>query len=173
MRVLRLALVVLSLLAVGFTVVSVAHADEVEEEARRIGRQLQCPVCNGVSVADSPSELAGQMRNVIRRKLEAGESPQAIVDYFVTRYGDGVLIEPPRRGIGLVVWLGPVVILALGVLILVRVVRAWLRPRWALVRAEVSPAPPHANGAAAPAGGALLSTLDRAQAELERFRREA
>ena len=96
-------------LAVLFAAVArVAQADPLDDETRRIGKQLQCPVCSGASVADSPSDLAGQMRGVIRAKLEAGESEQQIVAYFVERYGDSVLIEPPRRGVGLLVWIAPV-----------------------------------------------------------------
>ena len=95
-------------LALAFVAASrVVHADALDDETRRIGKQLQCPVCSGAAVSDSPSELAGQMRTVIRAKLRAGESEEQIVTYFVERYGDGVLIEPPRRGIGLVVWVVP------------------------------------------------------------------
>ena len=90
------------------------HADQIEDETRQIGKQLQCPVCAGAPVSDSPSELAGQMRSVIRSKLQAGESEEQIIAYFVERYGESVLIEPPRRGLGLAVWLAPMVMLLVG-----------------------------------------------------------
>jgi cytochrome c-type biogenesis protein CcmH len=104
-----------------------AAADTLDEEVRRIAKQLRCPICESVSVADSPAELAGQMRGVIRKKLEAGESEQQIVDYFVAAYGDAVLLEPPRRGLGWAVWLGPLIVLAAGAAILWLVLRAWAR----------------------------------------------
>lgn len=91
-----------------------AVADELDVRARAVAKQLQCPVCESVSVADSPAELAVQMRGVIRAKLEAGESEPQILSYFVDRYGDGILVEPPRRGVSLLVWLGPIVALLLG-----------------------------------------------------------
>jgi cytochrome c-type biogenesis protein CcmH len=103
-------------------------ADELDDGARRIAKQLRCPICESVSVADSPAELAGQMRAVIRKKLEAGESDQQILDYFVAAYGDSVLLEPPRRGLGWVVWLGPLVALAAGALLLWLILRVWVRP---------------------------------------------
>ena len=74
------------LLAAWFAIAAgVAHADAVDDEARAIGREVQCPVCQGLSVADSPSQLAAQMRGIIRTKLDAGESREAILAYFVDR----------------------------------------------------------------------------------------
>lgn len=106
---------------------SATSADPLDDEARRIARQLQCPVCESVSVADSPADLAVQMRALIRKKLEAGESERQILEYFVAAYGEGVLTEPPRRGLGLLVWLAPVLALALGATLLWLVLRSWRR----------------------------------------------
>jgi cytochrome c-type biogenesis protein CcmH len=154
-------------------VARVALADPLEDETRRIGKQLQCPVCAGASVAESPSDLAGQMRAVIRAKLEAGESDQQIVSYFVERYGDSVLVEPPRRGLGLLVWLAPVAMLTIGAVLLWRVLRSWLRPRGAPGMAPIEqPTPAYRNGTAHAAADATASSVDRARVELDRFRRE-
>jgi cytochrome c-type biogenesis protein CcmH len=106
----------------------VAHADALDDGVRRIALQLQCPVCEGETVADSPSGLAADMRSVIRTKLIAGESDQQILDEFVASYGDGILTEPPKRGISLGVWVGPVIGLALGAGLLTLLLRAWRRP---------------------------------------------
>jgi cytochrome c-type biogenesis protein CcmH len=170
MRTLTFALILLSLALPAWTVV---HADTLDEETRQVAKQLQCPVCNGSSVADSPSDLAGQMRNVIRQKLEAGESPDAVLAFFVDRYGDSILIEPPRRGIGLAVWLAPVGILAVGSILLGLLLRAWLRPRWSTVPATASHSPSHRNGLTTSHAPATGSSVDRVQAELERFRQES
>jgi cytochrome c-type biogenesis protein CcmH len=152
----------------------IAHADQLDDETRRIGKQLQCPVCSGAAVADSPSELAGQMRNVIRAKLEAGESDEQIIAYFVERYGDSVLIEPPRRGIGLAVWIAPIGMLAIGALLLWRLLQIWMRPGPSptLVSGDV-PETPHRNGTAQAVEPPARSAIARARAELDRFRREA
>jgi cytochrome c-type biogenesis protein CcmH len=119
-----LAALALMLLAAPLTV----SADNLDDAVRRIAKQLRCPICESVSVADSPAELAGQMRALIRKKLEAGESDQQILDYFVAAYGDSVLLEPPRRGLGWAIWLAPVLALAVGTAILWLVLRAWVRP---------------------------------------------
>jgi cytochrome c-type biogenesis protein CcmH len=152
----------------------VVHADPLDHETRRIGKQLQCPICSGAAVADSPSELAGQMRNVIRAKLEAGESEEQIIAYFVERYGDSVLIEPPRRGIGLAVWIAPVGVLAIGALLLWRLLQIWLRPVPSpqLVSGGV-PETPDRNGTVHAVEPTAPSAVDLARAELERFRQEA
>ena len=104
------------------------HADAIDAGVRRIGLQLQCPVCEGESVADSPSGLASDMRGVIRSKLLAGESDQQIMDEFVASYGDSILTEPPKRGISLGVWVGPVVGVGLGVALVSTLLRSWRRP---------------------------------------------
>jgi cytochrome c-type biogenesis protein CcmH len=150
------------------------YADAIDDETRRIGKQLQCPVCSGASVADSPSDLAGQMRNVIRSKLEAGEGESQIISYFVERYGDGVLIEPPRHGFTLAVWLAPIGALAAGAFLLWRLTRIWLRPRQPVSLAtDSAPKVPYRNGTAHADLRSSASSVDRARAELDRFRRES
>ena len=105
--------------------VPTARADSLDEQTRQIARQLRCPICESVSVADSPAELAVQMRGLIRKKLEAGDSEQQIIASFVEAYGDSVLLEPPRRGLGWIFWLAPVAAVLIGGLLLALVVRGW------------------------------------------------
>ena len=104
---------------------ALAHADPLDDSVRRIALQLQCPVCEGESVADSPSGLAADMRAVIRTRLIAGESDQQILDEFVASYGDSILTEPPKRGISLGVWVGPVLGVALGIALVTMLLRTW------------------------------------------------
>jgi cytochrome c-type biogenesis protein CcmH len=80
--------------------------DPLDRETREIASTLRCPVCQNISVADSSSELAGEMRGLIRKKLAAGESRDQIVAYFVERYGTEVLLDPPKSGLSGLVWLG-------------------------------------------------------------------
>ena len=127
MSLLRSGALVVALLAMP----AIARADALDDGVRRVALQLQCPVCEGQTVADSPSGLAADMRAVIRSKLSAGETNQQILDEFVASYGDGILTEPPKRGIGLGVWLGPVVGVLLGAVLLGMLLRAWRRPRMA------------------------------------------
>lgn len=110
----------LSLLLVGH----IAAEEALSPEALEIANQLNCPVCQGQSVRDSNSELARQMRQLIQEKLDRGESREQILQYFVDRYGVGVLREPPRRGYLWLLWWGPVVGFIVGTVILVLYLRS-------------------------------------------------
>jgi cytochrome c-type biogenesis protein CcmH len=105
----------------------IAYADPIDDGVRRVALQLQCPVCEGQSAADSPSGLASDMRSVIRARVLAGASDQQILDEFVASYGDSILTEPPKRGISLGVWLGPTIAVLLGAILVGVLLRAWRR----------------------------------------------
>jgi cytochrome c-type biogenesis protein CcmH len=129
----------LAALALLLFVPAFAHADAIDDGIRRIGLQLQCPVCEGQNVADSPSGLATDMRGVIRGRLLAGTSDQQILNEFVASYGDSILTEPPKRGISLGVWIGPVAALLLGAALVVVLLRTWRRPAAARKGVAVDP----------------------------------
>lgn len=93
------------------------------DRAHEVAAGLRCPVCLNLSVADSPSGLAREMRSEITTRLRAGASPEQIRAFFVDRYGDWILLEPPKRGLNLVPWAVPFVALIGGVAIWVTVVR--------------------------------------------------
>ena len=99
----------------------------LDDQIRAIASRLRCPVCQNESVADSPSELAVQMRALIRTRLQSGEAPDAIVAYFVSRYGEWILLDPPRRGVGWLLWTAPGVALLLGLLVTAAFVRHAVR----------------------------------------------
>jgi len=105
-----------------------AQSSGLDEQVRAIASRLRCPVCQNESVADSPSELAAQMRALIRTKLEQGESPEAIVAYFVSRYGEWILLDPPRQGLGWILWAAPVVVLLVALAVAVAFIRRTVRP---------------------------------------------
>jgi cytochrome c-type biogenesis protein CcmH len=114
-------------------------ASSLEEDVRRISAELRCPVCQGLSVADSPSRMADQMRDLIRERLQAGESPDAVKAYFVERYGEWILLTPKREGFNLLVWILPFLGLAGGGAALVMVLRRW-KSRSAPASPSVNPA---------------------------------
>src|SRR5437764_13940131 len=82
----------------------------LDRRAREIASMLRCPVCLNLSIQDSPSELARDMRDVVRDRLRQGDSEQQVLDYFIQRYGEWVLMKPPAHGVALLVWLLPVLL---------------------------------------------------------------
>jgi cytochrome c-type biogenesis protein CcmH len=114
-----------------------AGAASLDDQVYGVAQQLMCPVCAGQTVAESDSALAQQMKAIIRQKLQAGESPQQILRYFVGQFGDGVLAEPRPAGVSLLLYAAPPLALAAGVGIAVLFIR---RSRHARVEAAVPPA---------------------------------
>lgn len=96
---------------------------ELEPRVFEVAAKLRCPVCTSESVAQSASETSVRMREIIAEKLQAGESEEQILAYFQARYGDWILLEPPRRGLYLVVWIFP----ALAALLLLGALAYFLR----------------------------------------------
>lgn len=108
----------------------------LEHQVRAIASRLRCPVCQNESVADSPSQLAGQMRALIRARLEEGQSPQEIIAYFVSRYGEWILLDPPRKGVGWILWSAPVAVLLAALAAAGAFLRRTVRPQKAADRLE-------------------------------------
>lgn len=99
-----------------------AAPEDAEVEA--VARQLRCVVCQNLSVADSPSTMA---RELIRERLARGESPEEVKAYFVSRYGEWILLTPPAKGFGLVAWAAPAAALAGGLAMALAVLGRWCR----------------------------------------------
>ncbi len=108
---------------------TVLAESRVDARVRHIASQLRCPVCQNESVADSQSDLAQNIRQVIREKVEQGESDQQILDYFVRIYGEQILMDPPKRGFGLLAWAQPVLVVLAGALVLALALNRWVRAR--------------------------------------------
>ncbi|MBL8911286.1 MAG: cytochrome c-type biogenesis protein CcmH [Archangium sp.] len=90
---------------------------DAEREARvqRIGKLLRCAVCQGVSIADSPASMARAQLDKVRELVVEGKSDDEIFDYFVARYGEWALMEPRKSGVTLGLWVGPLLLLAIGI----------------------------------------------------------
>jgi cytochrome c-type biogenesis protein CcmH len=96
-------------LAVVFASGGSGRPASVDDRVHEIGAGLRCPVCLNLSVADSPSALAGEMRAEIETQLRSGRSPEQVRAFFVDRYGEWILLAPTRRGLNLLPWAIPIV----------------------------------------------------------------
>lgn len=90
-----------------------------EAKAKALMETLRCLVCQGQSIADSDAPLAGDMRNEVRLKIAAGESPDAIRTWLIARYGNWVSYDPPFDAATALLWLGPLVFLIGGIMLAV------------------------------------------------------
>jgi len=83
----------------------------LEARARQISRELRCLVCQNQSIDDSDSDVAHDLRLLVRERLLAGDSDQAVLDYVAQRYGDFVLLQPPVKPATWPLWFGPAALL--------------------------------------------------------------
>jgi cytochrome c-type biogenesis protein CcmH len=113
-------------------------SDAEQERMHRLGLELRCLVCQNQSIADSNSGLAVDLRNQIAMQIREGKSDASIKQYMVERYGDFVLYKPPFSLSNAALWIGPFILLLIGVVLAMRSIR---RRRLASdTSSEVSPA---------------------------------
>jgi cytochrome c-type biogenesis protein CcmH len=126
----RLLQMFLIVLVLALSAVSAVAQDDsqnrtvTDDEVNEIARDVYCPVCENTPLDVCQTQACADWRELIRTKLASGESKQDIFDYFARQYGDGVLANPPRRGVSLVMlWVLPVVLILLGLLLFSRYMR--------------------------------------------------
>lgn len=88
-----------------------------EAQAQALMEELRCIVCQGQSIADSDAEMAGDMRDLVRRRIAAGETPSEIRGWLIERYGAWISYRPPAEPLTWPLWLAPIVLLGLGIVI--------------------------------------------------------
>lgn len=126
-RTLVFALGLLSTVVFASATYEAAIADDpvAEKRLQALSKELRCLVCQNETIADSNAELAVDLRREIRGMIRDGRSDNEILDFMVTRYGDFVLYRPPVKGITLLLWAGPILLLLIGVLAM----RSYLKRR--------------------------------------------
>ena len=95
----------------------------LEARVHKLGKELRCAVCQGLSIADSPASMARAQLDKVRELVAAGKSDEEIRSYFVARYGEWVLLSPPAHGFNWLVWLAPAVLIIAGFAVIVRQIR--------------------------------------------------
>lgn len=128
----------------------------LEARVQKLGKELRCAVCQGLSITDSPSSMARAQLDMVRELVSEGKSDEQVVSYFVERYGEWVLLEPKREGFNWFVWLGPVALLVGGLFVILR-----------QIKQEPAPAPPPA-----PASTEKTATTEAEDPYLQAVRRE-
>src|SRR5437867_6653696 len=136
-------------LAAALVLAARPHEPTADERIDRITSELRCPVCQGLSVKDSPSQTAREMRALVEERVNEGRSDAQIQAEFRAAYGDWVLLSPPVFAWTGLVWLVPLAALAAGL---------------ALVAGRFGGAPP-APDTAAPTAGEIAMLRDRVARE--------
>lgn len=131
-RSLRPFLFVLALVAVvvaiwSFVLLGAPPVKTLDARVLDVASQLKCPICQGESVATSPSLLGQQMRADIRQRLQSGRSEQEVISYYASRYGQQIVWSPQWQGFSLLAWVVPMVLLGGGAILLFFILRAWHR----------------------------------------------
>ena len=94
-----------------------------EARAQALMQELRCLVCQGQSIADSDAELAGDMRDLVRRRIAAGEKPAAIRGWLIQRYGSWISFKPTAEPAAWPLWLLPLLLLLIGAWLIRRRIR--------------------------------------------------
>ncbi len=124
----RWLLALLACMAFGSTVALAIDPIEMQDPAlqaryRELTHELRCMQCQNQSIADSPVDLAADLRREVRELLLAGKSDEDVRNYMVARYGDFILFRPRFSARNAWLWLGPAVLLIIGAIVAVRIVR--------------------------------------------------
>lgn len=120
-----LAVVVVAVLSVA--VFGSRSAPTAQDRVASLARTIKCPTCSGESVAESNAPASQAIRVDVAERIQSGETDQQIREYYAGRYGEAVLLTPSASGINALVWILPVVALAMAVGFLAMVFRRWSR----------------------------------------------
>lgn len=116
---------VLSLASTGYAGVEVKEFETAQHEERykKLVEELRCLVCQNQNLADSNASLAVDLRKQVYKMINEGQSDKEILDFMVARYGDFVLYRPPFKTSTVFLWIGPFIIFAIGLFVLMRFIR--------------------------------------------------
>lgn len=99
--------------------------EALEKTARELYSRIMCPICSGQTIGQSNSDTSRQMRDLVLKKLRQGETKEEILKYFVSRYGERILAEPTKKGLNLVLWFLPFVLVAVAAILIYLLIRRW------------------------------------------------
>jgi len=116
-----------------------------DDDVNRVAKPLYCPVCPNTPLDVCETKACKDWRAQIKDQLAAGWSDDKIIEYFVSQYGERVLAEPRRSGFTSFVWLLPIVALAIGLVVVIQIMRSWKSQSRAPVPVQSAPLTASAN----------------------------
>jgi cytochrome c-type biogenesis protein CcmH len=121
----------------------------LDAKTTEVASLLRCPVCQGMSIADSPSEMAVNMKHQVNALLARGYKREQILDYFERSYGQFVLLKPKFQGVNALVWLLPILAIGIGVMVVFRVVSTRRDAEKSVKRIDTAPDRPDSSRSSA------------------------
>ncbi len=112
-RTITALLVIAASLAITVVVLATGSSDS-PDRVHALAERLKCPICTSESVADSPSQVARDLYELIEEQVADGWTDDEIVEFFIDTYGEQVLLDPKAGGAGAVLWIAPIAALAIG-----------------------------------------------------------
>ncbi len=112
LNIICMGLVLFSTAALAFDIDTALPDAAQESRAKALFRDIRCVVCQGESIADSPAQIAGDMRRAVREQIAAGASNDDILNELTSHYGNVIRMKPPFNPATLFLWCGPALILA-------------------------------------------------------------
>jgi cytochrome c-type biogenesis protein CcmH len=102
-----------------------AQEKSLQKTAEELYALIMCPICSGQTIGQSSNETSSQMRDLVLKKLRRGETKEAVLQYFASKYGERILAEPTKTGFNRMLWLLPFVIVVLAVAVISFLMRRW------------------------------------------------
>lgn len=136
-RLLSGMLLLIVVLSAQAAIVAFKFTDPAKEARfQKFGNELRCLVCQNESLADSNADLALDLRRVLYKMIQNNATDKEIISFMVNRYGDFILYKPPVEPTTWLLWFGPFILVALGLIILFRVIRNTRKQGDAKITAE-------------------------------------
>lgn len=120
-----IAALVVAVAALSVAAFGTRSAPTAQDRVSSISRTVKCPVCSGESVAESNAPASQEIRRQIAEQVQQGQTDDEIRSFYSAKYGQAILLTPSASGVNVLVWILPIVALALGVAALVIVFRRW------------------------------------------------
>ena len=120
-----IAVAVLAVTALSIAAFGTRSAPTAQDRVSSISRSVKCPVCSGESVAESNAPASQEIRRQIAEQVQQGQSDDQIRSFYAAKYGQAILLTPSASGVNALVWILPVVALAVGIAALIIVFRRW------------------------------------------------
>jgi cytochrome c-type biogenesis protein CcmH len=116
----------LALFSLSPTVIAQYHQEEaLQKAARELNDRIMCPICPGQTIAQSNNGTSAQMRDLVLKKLRQGETKEEILQYFESRYGERAMAKPHKKGLNLMLWFLPFLLVALLVIGIYYLIQHW------------------------------------------------